>query len=131
MTARISHAFARNNGHAAVLALIASVLLASACGTPSRQSAAHGSRHTVRLQQPPDAAAGCFARNAEEHSSALVAQVRPRGFAAEVIVRVKNGVLYASGDFHRAGAGSTANIMLMVSTTGRRSDLLEMLVKGC
>src|SRR5687767_13922558 len=129
MTYRIRRSFPRTRRHA--LALIASVFLAAACGTPSRQSATHGSLHTVRLQQPPDAAAACFARNAEEHSSALVAEVQPRGSGAEVIVRVKDGVLYGSGEFKRAGAGSTASIVLMVSTTGRRSDLLEMLLEGC
>ena len=131
MTDHVSPSLRRNTRRAVMLALFASVFLASACGAPSRPSAAHGSRHSVRLQQPPHAAAACFARNAEEHSSALVSEVRPHGAGAEVIVRVRNGVLYGSGDFRRAGAGSSASIVLMVSTTGRRSDLLEMLLEGC
>ena len=129
MTSRLTRRCPRISCNA--IALIVSIFVVVACGTPSRQSATHGSRHTVRLQQPPEAAAACFARNAEERSSALVAEVQPRGSGVEVIVRVRNGVLYGSGDFRRAGAGSTASIVLMVSTTGRRSDLLEMLLEGC
>ena len=97
----------------------------------SRGPAADGARHSVRLQQPPERAAACFARNAEEHSSALIAEVRPGRDSAEVIVRVKNGVVYGTGRFDRAGSGSNASIVLMVTTTGRRSDLLRELTEGC
>src|SRR4051812_26967556 len=94
-----------------VRALVLSVIALSlaACGTSPRQSGVQGSRQTVRLQQPPNEAAACFARNAEEHSSALVAEIRARGSGAEVIVRVRNGVLYGTGDFQRAGSGSSAS----------------------
>jgi hypothetical protein len=103
----------------------------SGCAAPSRQVGAQGSRHSVRLQQPPVEAAECFARNAEEHSSALTAEVRPGHDSAEAVVRVKNGVLYGTAVFQRAGSGSTGTITLMVSTTGRRSDLLDSLIEGC
>jgi hypothetical protein len=85
----------------------------------------------VRLQQPPAPAAACFARNAEEHSSALVAETHSEGDRAETIVRVKNGVLYGTATFVRAGAGSNATITLNVTTTGRRSDLVDALIEGC
>ena len=114
--------------HGAAVAAIAIVL--SGCGATSRGGAG-GSEHTVRLQLPPDRAAACFARNAEEHSSALVAEVRQGREHAEVVVRVKNGVLYGTGDFRRAGSGSTATLTLMVMTSGRRGDLVDALVEGC
>jgi hypothetical protein len=114
----------------AACTFVLSAVLAG-CSSPARQIGATGSRETVRLQQPPDRAAACFARNAEEHSSALEAEVLTRGDSAEVIVRVKNGVLYGTGDFRRAGSGSSASIMLMVTTTGRRSDLMDALLEGC
>jgi hypothetical protein len=49
---------------------------------------------------------------------------------AEVIVRVRNGVLYATADFRRAGSGSTATLVLNVITR-RRDDLVDSLFEGC
>jgi hypothetical protein len=116
--------------HTTIAAFILSAVLAG-CSSPAIQTGTTGLRDTVRVQQPPDKAAACFARNAEEHSSALVAEVHPRGDSAEVIVRVKNGVFYGSGNFQRAGTGSSATIVLNVTTTGRRSDLMDALLEGC
>lgn len=107
------------------------VVCVSGCIGPLRQSSPHGSRQTVRLQLPPDQAAACFARNAEEHSSALAAEIRPGRDSAGVIVRVKNGVLYGTADFQRARSGSTGDITLMVTSTGRSGDLLAALTAGC
>ena len=114
--------------------MVAAILAAyvAGCATPVRPTASQqGSRHSQRFQQPPDRAAACFARNAEEHSSALVAQVQPGGDSAHVLVSVKNGVPYATADFRRSGSGSTGTIILNVTTTGSRSDLIEALVEGC
>jgi hypothetical protein len=121
------------NPHRYVSVLAAAMLLAclAACTGPTRQQPGHGSRQNVRLQQPPDRAAACFARNAEEHSSALAAEVRPGGDRAEVIVRVRNGVLYGTADFRRAGSGSTATITLNVSSMSRGGNLMDELVEGC
>ena len=116
---------------AVYLTVWAAVTTLAGCASPPRQSAPGGSSHTVRLQLPPDQAAACFARNAEEHSGALAAEVRRGGDRAEVVVRVKNGVLYGTADFQRAGAGSRASIALNVTTTGRRSDLVDALTEGC
>lgn len=107
------------------------IILVSACAGPLRPPAAHGSRQSVRMQLPPDRAATCFARNAEAHSSALVAEIRRSRDSAEVIVRVKNGVLYGTANIQRAGSGSAAEITLMVTTTGRSGDLLDALTEGC
>ena len=71
------------------------------------------------------------ARNAEEHSSALAAEVRSGRDRAQVVIRVKNGITYAIADFERAGSGSTGSIQLNVATSGRRNDLLDALVEGC
>jgi hypothetical protein len=112
----------------AVLTFIAAI---AGCTSASRQSAPGSSQVTARAALPPDQAAACFARNAEEHSGALVAEVRPGGDRAEVVVRVKNGVLYATADFRRSGAGSTATLALNVTTNSRRSDLVDALLEGC
>jgi hypothetical protein len=113
--------------------LIGAALVAACIPIPLPSGATStGSRHVVRLQSPPAKAAHCFARNAEEHSSALVAEVRAkRDGRTETIVRVKNGVTYATGQFRPAGNGSTGDIELMVKTSGRQSDLLEALFQGC
>lgn len=103
------------------------VVIASACAQAQRKPAAHGSTHTHRSQLPPEKAAGCFARNAEEHSSALVSEVT----GGEVVVRVKNGVTYATAAYRRSGAGSVGSIALNVMTSGRRGDLFDALVEGC
>jgi hypothetical protein len=108
----------------------ASIVLAAGCSGPARNGST-GPRLTVRLQQPPAQAAACFARNAEEHSSALVAETHSDANRAETVVRVKNGVLYGTASFERAGSGSNATIVLMVTSTGRRSDLIEALTEGC
>jgi hypothetical protein len=116
---------------AAILAALAFLTLLFACSSPTRPGAPTSSRQTVRLQLPPDQAAACFARNAEEHSSALVAEIRRAGDRAEVIVRVKNGVHYGTGEFQRAGSGSNATLTLNVMTNSRRSDLVGALLEGC
>jgi hypothetical protein len=107
------------------------VVCVAGCALSPRQPASSGSRHTHRFEQPPEQAAACFARNAEAHSTALAAEVRPGRDRAQVVVRVKNGVTYALADFERAGSGSTASIVLNVATSGRRNDLLDALVEGC
>lgn len=106
---------------------VIAIALASACAQAQRQSGAHGSTHTHRSPLPPEKAASCFGRNAEEHSSALVSAVS----GGDVTVRVKNGVTYATAAYRRAGAGSVGSITLNVSTSGRRSDLFDALVEGC
>ena len=110
---------------------LAMLIALAGCAQAQRQSGPYGSTHTFRSEQAPERAARCFARNAEEHSSALGAEVTPGSDTAKVVVRVKNGVTYATADFRRAGAGSTASITLMVVSSGRRSDLLDSLTQGC
>ena len=107
------------------------VVCMAGCAVSPRQPPSYGSRHTHRFEQAPEHAAACFARNAEEHSSALAAEVRPGRDRARVVVRVKNGLTYAIADFERAGSGSTASIVLNVATSGRRNDLFDALVEGC
>ena len=93
------------------------------------------SADTVRHQfaQAPQQAGACFGRNAEEHSSALVAEVRPpdaRGHV-EVIVRVKNGVLYATADIRPSGPRAEGAITLMVVSSRGSRELVRTLVEGC
>ena len=67
---------------------IALVLLSlAACSAPVRNSGSGPSSLSVRVKLPPGEAASCFARNAEEHSGALIAEVRPGRDRAEVVVR--------------------------------------------
>jgi hypothetical protein len=113
------------------LACMAATLIVTGCTLLEPQAGTQGSTHTFRSKQAPEQAARCFARNAEEHSSALASEVTNREGRTEVIVRVKNGVTYATADFRRAGAGSMGTITLMVITSGRRSDLLDSLTEGC
>jgi hypothetical protein len=106
-------------------------LAMAGCAANPRGGVSQGGTYSYRSQQPPDAAARCFARNAEEHSSALVAEVTRREDAAEVIVRVKNGLTYATATFRASGRGSTGSITLMVVSSGGQSDLLQSLTEGC
>ena len=112
--------------------LLAATVLAACSPFTSREAPAGGSREVLQLQLPPEQAARCFARNAEDHSSALVSEVTvDRDGGAETVVRVKNGVTYATAQFRPAGRGSTGDLRLNVTTTGRRGDLVDALVKGC
>ena len=109
--------------------ILAVSLLLAACASGARN--AGPSSQTVRAKLPPGQAAACFARNAEEHSGALIAEVSPGGDRADVVVRVRNGVVYATADFRRASTGSTARLTLNVTTSGRRGDLVDALLEGC
>lgn len=111
-------------------ALVFTALLAG-CAQGNRASGQYGSTHTHRFSLPPAQAARCFARNAEEHSSALVAEVNARDSGAEVIVRVKNGVTYAIANFRRSNSGASGTITLMVRSSGGNYDLFGALVEGC
>ena len=132
------------NPHARTIALtvvMAIFALLPACSTPflggsgggtgASRSAVTPHHKSVRLRQAPEAAARCFARNAEEHSSALVAEVTGGPSKSDVIVRVKNGLVYALASFARAGSGSSADITLNVTTSGSMGDLLGELTEGC
>ena len=57
-------------------------------------------------------------------------QLRNDG-GADVIVRVKNGVTYATAEINRAGNAATGTIHLNVRRSGAGRDLLEDLVDGC
>ena len=111
-------------------AVITGLVLAG-CASAQRQSAVYGSTHTHRSQLSHEKAARCFARNAEERSSALASEVTPAGDTTNVIVRVKNGVTYATADYRRSGSGSIGSIQLMVTTSRRDNELYDFLVEGC
>jgi hypothetical protein len=113
----------------AQLWLLALVLVG--CSVMRQDAAATTVRH--RFAQPTAQAAACFARNAEEHSSALVSEVHPpnsRG-QIEVVVRVKNGITYATAEIRPAARGSDGTLTLgVVSSRGAR-ELVDSLVEGC
>lgn len=113
------------------LATIVLPLLLGACAFPRADRSTNTVTHRFTL--PPQAAGACFARNAEARSSALIAEVKPpdaRGHV-EVIVRVKNGVLYASAELRPAGARAEGLITLMVVSRRGQAELVSSLVEGC
>jgi len=107
--------------------LTACLSIAIAAAACAAQREPYGSAHTYRSQLAPEAAARCFARNAEEHSSALKSEIT----GADVVVRVKNGVVYATAAYRRSGAGSVGTIDVRAASSGRRNDLYDSLVEGC
>ena len=112
--------------------LICQVLLLFA-GCALVREDAPGGAFRQRFAQPPQRAAACFARNAEEHSSALAADVSPPDAQGrvEVTVRVKNGYAYATASLHPAGAGAEGTIRLMVVSSAGGRELVRSLVEGC
>ena len=107
------------------------LLTFAGCALVRKETSATSVSH--RFMQPPERAGACFARNAEEHSSALVSEVRPPDASGnvEVIVRVKNGVMYATAELRPAGTGSNGTIALAVFSSGGNRDLIRSLVEGC
>ncbi len=118
---------------APIAKVVSAALLLLLAGCAWLQEDQPGSTVRHRFAQPPERAGACFARNAEAHSSALVAEVRPpdaRGHVV-VIVQVRNGVTYATADLRPAGQGAEGTIALMaVSLRGTR-ELVRSLVEGC
>jgi len=107
------------------------MLMFAGCALVQEDTSARTVRHL--FAQSPQRAGECFARNAEEHSSALVAEVRPpdaRGHV-EVIVRVKNGVTYATVDLRPVGQRADGTITLMVISSRGSRELVRSLVEGC
>jgi hypothetical protein len=114
---------------AACIAL--TMVMTAGCAMLAPPGPAFGSQHHVVFAHPPAQAARCFARNAEAHSSALVSEVQPRGMGMDVIVRVKNGVTYATATIDPRGAGASGRITLMVVSSAGQAELLRVLTQGC
>ena len=113
------------------LYLLLAPMFASCALVQQEEKSAGTFRH--QFAQPPQRAGACLARNAEAHSSALVAEVRrpdARGHV-EVIVRVKNGVTYATADIRPAGQQAEGTITLMVVSSRGNRELVRTLVDGC
>lgn len=107
------------------MALLAGCPFASKEGEPTVVS--HAFAH------PPRQAAACFARNAERHSSALIAEVGMPNTSGMVTVEVtvRNGVSYASAQLRPDGRGSTGVLTLWVTAKGGMRPLIEQLTAGC
>jgi hypothetical protein len=111
--------------------LVWALLLIAGCAPVQEDTSASTVSHM--FAQPPQGAAACFARNAEAHSSALVAEIRPadaRGHV-EIVVRVKNGVTYATAELRPAGARARGTITLMAISLRGTGELVRSLVEGC
>lgn len=107
------------------------LLVATGCSLLRDEEASNTFRHG--FTQPAAAAAACFARNAERHSSALVARTGPadaRG-QLEVVVEVRNGVRYATAEIRPAGTRAEGVITLMVVSRHGNRQLVDSLVEGC
>lgn len=88
--------------------------------------------HARRLALAPEQAARCIARNAEAHSSALVAQVSRAGDDRyEVMVSVRNGTPYATARVRASDRGATAAIDLNVRSSEGNRQLVDALMAGC
>ena len=105
--------------------------MSAGCALVQEDKSAGTVRHA--FAQSPQRAAECFARNAQEHSSALVAEVRPPDAHGhvEVIVRVKIGVTYATADVRPVGQRAEGTITLMVISSRGTRELVRSLVEGC
>jgi hypothetical protein len=114
----------------AVVALIP-LLMSAGCALVQEEPSSSAVRHL--FVQSPQRAGACLARNAERHSSALVAEVGQADAQGhvEVIVRVKNGVIYATADLRPAGARADGTITLMVIPSQGAPELVRSLVEGC
>lgn len=114
-----------------IVSLIFMMLTFAGCALVRKDASVTTVSH--RFIHRPQQAASCFARNAEEHSSALVSEVRQpdaRGHV-EVIVRVKNGVTYAIVELRPTGTGSNGTIRLAVFSSDGNQGLGRSLVEGC
>lgn len=112
---------------------ISSVLLLVSAGCALLEEGTSANTVSHRFAQPPQRAGACFARNAEAHSSALVSEVRPpdaRGHV-QVIVRVKNGVTYATAELRPVGERAEGTITLMAMSLRGERELVRALVEGC
>lgn len=90
------------------------------------------SQYVHRFTRPAAEAARCFARNAEGHSSALVARVSPAGRGGyDVVVTVKNGTPYAQARIEPAAGGSTGTMTFNVQSSEGNARLRDVLVEGC
>ena len=111
--------------------LVSALLLIAGCAPVQQDTSA--STVSYLFAQAPQAAAACFARYAEAHSSALIAEIRPpdaRGHV-EVVVHVKNGVTCATADLRPAGARARGTITLMAISLRGTGELVRSLVEGC
>jgi hypothetical protein len=116
--------------NACSIALVLLTMLAG-CAQVGPEPGHRSSTHSYGSQQPPEQAARCFGRNAEEHSSALISNVTVQENRADVAVNVRNGVPYATAEFRRSGSGSLGTITLNVITSGSQRDLIASLTEGC
>lgn len=106
----------------------AALVFAPGCAW-QRQDAAE--EYTHRFSLPADQAAKCFARNAELHSSALVASISAERGGYAVSVHVRNGTPYALAHITPAGMRANGIVDLYVRSSGGNRQLLDALVEGC
>jgi hypothetical protein len=111
--------------------MTAALTLTLACSGCAYRSSDSHTGHVHRFALRPEAAARCFARNAEEHSSALVAQVSRGGDGYDVAVNVRNGLPYATARIESDGTGARGVIVLNVLPSQGTRELLDALVEGC
>jgi hypothetical protein len=102
-----------------------------ACAGCAYMSSDTHTGHVQRFALQPEAAARCFARNAEAHSSALVARISRGGNGYDVAVNVRNGLPYAAARIESDGTGARGVIELNVLPSQGTRELLDALVDGC
>jgi hypothetical protein len=112
-------------------AMTAAFALTLVCAGCAYTNSDTHTRHVRRFALQPEAASRCFARNAEEHSSALVAQISRGGNGYDVTVNVRNGLPYAAAHIESGGTGARGVIELNVIPSQGTRQLLDALVEGC
>ena len=109
------------------------LLLLAGCATTPQEVIEGGPRSAHRLEQAPVIAAGCLARNIENHNSVYAATVRSAGESAiEVVVRVPVADRTVSvARLVPEAKGSSAVIWTSPHSAYRSDNFVPVMVKGC
>ena len=92
-----------------------------------------GERTVHQLRRPPSLAAGCLARNIENHRNGYAANVRALDEKGghEVIVRWSGTITIAIAQVQPSPSGSEAAIWLRPEWFYRRSEFIPAMIADC
>lgn len=107
------------------------VVLLAGCSTTPKEVIDSGAKSVHMLNDPPERAALCMARNVENHDAGFIASIRPAGGMQELIVRLHaapHAVFVAHVE--AAGQGSRATVWERGYLLGGTAAKVAMLA-GC
>lgn len=108
------------------------LLILAGCGTTPNELTQSSQRTTHNLVNPPAIAAGCMARNIENHQSGFVASVRQLDAnRMELVVRVTVEHVFAVVHVAPSGKGSMATVYQREQRWYRMEQFVPILTKGC